>query len=191
MSTPETRRVLYIDTEHNCWDGSRPKGAEHEVFQLGVVEVNVRELRITRSTSYLIRTKQALSDRCTALTGMTNDRLRREGRPWPEVTQTLLKEYGPLNKMAFSWGHEAPAFQPMADMYGEFYGNPFRHLTDLGHSTSVMLGLERSLSLPDAMAQFGLTPLTPWHDAQVDATNLAHLHMAMMPMARTHVLTPA
>ena len=80
MTVPDEKhhtRSIYIDVEQSCWTGPPPPGMRQEIIEIGVVEMDLQTLEITRERARFVRPRRwEISDRCTELTGIT------EGEPW-------------------------------------------------------------------------------------------------------------
>lgn len=107
MKKHRSDRILAIDTEWTCWDGDPPAGMRPELIEIGIVEADPSTLEIVRERSFLVRPIHSrVSPYCEELTGISDDLLRREGRPLAEALRTLSKEFGPSRKVAIAWGDD-------------------------------------------------------------------------------------
>jgi inhibitor of KinA sporulation pathway (predicted exonuclease) len=92
-------QMLFVDGEFTCFDGPPPPGEIPEMIEMGVANLDLRTLTIDRYDSYLIKnTLSSISPKCTELTGITQEKLDKEGRHFGEVMQSFRKKYGPANK---------------------------------------------------------------------------------------------
>lgn len=153
-----------------------------EIIQIGIAEVDVRALQITRSASYYVRpVNSTISEYCTHLTGITPEIVQKKGRPIWEVLASIEKTFGPAFKTCFAWGRDGDALD--AACHHHDYENPF-NMVNLGQLFTLTYGLESALCLEAALTHLGRTFEGTAHDAGVDAVNTARLHMAMLQQAR-------
>jgi inhibitor of KinA sporulation pathway (predicted exonuclease) len=93
-------RSLYIDVEQTCWSEPPPVGMKQEIIEIGVCEMDLTTLEITRSKSYFVRPRRwEISAKCTQITGITTDDIR-TARPFPEIILALTEEFelpGPVH----------------------------------------------------------------------------------------------
>lgn len=177
-------RTLYIDVEQCCWEGPAPDGLANDIIQIGLVEVDTLALAIRRSRSYMVRPKKfEISTYCTNLTGITFEQVKQEGRPLNEITNNIIKEFGPKNKMCFAWGDDDSIIrQNCIDVNAS---NPFgRTIIDLGIMFRSTYLLKHNMALKNALQYLHIPFEGRAHDALVDASNLARLHCEMLRLTR-------
>ncbi len=177
-------QMLFIDGEFTCFDGPPPPGEVPEMFELGVANLDLRTLTIDRYDSYLIKnTLSTISPKCTELTGMTQERLNKEGRPLFEVFQSFRKKYGPANKAVAAWGKDEQAIR--RDCVNKNVEYPFSGIFyDLGRQHTLMTGTGKAIGLKAAIKDFGLKPYGNHHSGVDDAIELARYFIAMTKMMR-------
>lgn len=169
-------RVLHLDLELTCWEGEPPAGETSEIIQVGIVEVNTLDLRLSRKESFFVRSANTkVSEYCTNLTGITQRQVDRQGRAIYEVLNTIKNKYGSTRKVCYAWGDDEAAI----DRVCRTFPSPL-NMQDLGHNFKAMMGLEHGISLTNAIAMLGGAFEGRAHDALVDAENLARLHIMMM-----------
>ena len=70
-------RSLYIDVELTCWAEPPPTGMKQEIIEIGLAEMDLNTLVIAREKACFVRPRMwDISDRCTQLTGISNDDIR-------------------------------------------------------------------------------------------------------------------
>lgn len=81
----QSPRLVIMDTEQTCWEGSLERqwggpGEAREVIQIGAVALDTRDFSETGSFEILARPiiNPELSAFCSALTGLSNERMARE-----------------------------------------------------------------------------------------------------------------
>lgn len=181
-------KILFVDNEETCWDDMAPPGERAEVIEIGVAELSVESLQVTRAKSFLIRPQySSVSEYCTELTGHTEESLRRHGRPMSEVLRTIEKEFGPGSKAWFAWGRDRQSIDRDAALKGTL--SPFSAAYfDLGLYFSLSLGIGRSVGLTEAMEMYGIERLGRVHSGVDDAVQTARLWAAQAARARDLLL---
>ena len=176
-------RTLYFDFEYTCWDGPTPDDMVSETIQMGVVEADTKTLEITRMGRYYVRPVESeVSEFCTSLTGITREKLRKEGRPLREAVASMAKVFGPRSKVAYTWGSDGLAFEQIAKVPGGHLFFPQK--VDLGTQYRIEYGLDRNVSLLEALKLLGNETDGRAHDAQIDAMNVAALHLIQIEQRR-------
>jgi inhibitor of KinA sporulation pathway (predicted exonuclease) len=156
-------KVLVVDVEMTCWD--EPTDKVSEIIQIGVVEVDMVTLEITRrSMMYVTPVLNDLSDYCMNLTGITKRQVYKQGRPYADVINSLVKRFGLKNKMVFGWGRDDLAFGDDVDQYINLSA-----LYTMLLQTDTKYNLEEALKIEDIEFEGNA------HDALVDAENTAKL----------------
>lgn len=97
--------VVVLDLEATCWGGSSD-GQVSEIIEIGVCKLNFNH-SITKPRSIYVwpLLESKISDFCTSLTGITTEILKVEGMAFDGAMNTLLKEYGPTNRITATWGN--------------------------------------------------------------------------------------
>ncbi len=176
-------KIQFLDCEMLCWnDGRKLAGIQNHIIQIGIVEVDVQLLKITKEHSYFIRPKDRnfeVSDYCTTLTGITRSTLISEGHYFADVMQTIRKEYAPQNKTSYAWGSD---FEPIATHCSEYnVSNPWwSGIWDYGLLFRTAYSMKHKLPLSDALHELNLTFEGCPHNALNDARALSHLAIQMM-----------
>lgn len=178
----ESRRTLYMDLEMTCWEGAPPPGMWSEIIQIGIVEVDTETLKIGREAVYYVKPRHSTVDECcTALTGITQAKVQKQGRTFREVIATITKTFGFRSKACFTWGDDEAAIEVACA--GSDVLSPF-HMIDLGFLLRLEVGYHAAISLPKGLGVFGLEFEGAQHDALIDARNTARLHIAMLNRRR-------
>lgn len=172
-------RILFLDVEMTCWDGPPPEGEVQEIIEFGMAEVDVPTLALVRTGSILVRPESSkVSPYCERLTGITSERLRREGRRLSEVVGTLKKEWGTMSKAWMSWGADRRAVE--ADCGAKRVANPFSEaFHDIGMQFSFMMGSSGSIGLREAGTSLGLDFEGRHHSGEDDAAQAARIWIAL------------
>lgn len=186
MKKHRTDRILAIDTEWTCWDGEPPAGMRSELIEIGIVEADPSTLEIVRERSFLVRPLHSnVSPYCEALTGISADLLRTEGRPLPEVLRTLAKEFGPSRKALVAWGDDWGGIDGECRAAG--LDNPFpRELAlNFGLIYAIAAGCLERPALEQAVEAEGLGFDGRQHRAVPDAMATMRLFLAFSARQRT------
>jgi inhibitor of KinA sporulation pathway (predicted exonuclease) len=169
--------ALVVDVEETCWDGPPPPGMSPEIIEIGVAELDVRELVILRGASFLVRpVRSEVSAYCTAFTGHTGESLRRAGRPIAEVFRTFSKQFGPSKKVLMSWGDDWKELARDADLAGVANPFPREAFQNIGQMFTLMSGSRTRLGLAAALEAAALSFDGVRHRGVDDARNTAKLY---------------
>lgn len=178
-------KVLVVDVEETCWPkGEKPEGQESEIIQVGVAVLlsagdgAPRIVDETRSW-YAKPVRSRVSQFCTKLTGITQERLDREGLALAEV-------YGHVAGMSaneFAWASygdfDRRAFIRNARQSSLEYPFGERHL-NVKFLAAAANGWAEEVGMPVALQRMGLSLEGTHHDAAWDAFNVARLLAALL-----------
>lgn len=181
-------RILFIDVEMTCWDGPVPEGQAPEVIEIGVAELDLATLEVTRSQSYLVTPVfSKISPYCTDLTGITVEEMRRRGRPLKEVSARIVKDFGSRSKQWMSWGPDRRAIDGDHATKGvpATFSAAF---VDMGLEFKHSLGQSRGIGLTRAMQLYGLERTGRIHSGEQDAIDTALLWAEMSRRRRAELL---
>lgn len=91
-----TDKIIIIDLEATCWQGSVPSGQENEIIEIGLAVLEVQTGLITKNQGILIKPQRStVSPFCTELTTITPELLEQKGILFEEAIEQLTKEYQP------------------------------------------------------------------------------------------------
>lgn len=171
-------RILFVDLELTCWEDAAPEGEFPEIIEVGLAEVDVEGLLIVRSGSFLVRPEySSVSAYCESLTGITKERLRREGRKLGEVASSLRKGWGTGSKAWMSWGSDRRAV--LQDCERKSVINPFSEaFHDIGMQFTLMSGSGSAVGLSSALGLLGLEREGALHRGEDDAIQAARAWIA-------------
>jgi inhibitor of KinA sporulation pathway (predicted exonuclease) len=175
-------RSIYIDVEQSCWTGPPPPGMRQEIIEIGVVEMDLQTLKITREKAHFVRPRRwEISDRCTELTGITGDDIR-NARPFPDAITAVTQEFSPARTLSCTWGNDAVLIAAACQEHG--LKTPLRYRLDLAQLIQSAFLLRQTPSLRDAVEMLGLDFDGVPHGALVDARNTARVHAAFIRRMR-------
>jgi inhibitor of KinA sporulation pathway (predicted exonuclease) len=153
-----------------------------EVIEIGVVEMDLQTLAITRERSHFVRPRRwEISERCTELTGITKDDIK-DARPFPEVLASLTEEFSPSKALCCTWGKDAGLIGSSWQAQG--LKTPLRYLLDLARLFEGLFLLKQTAGLRSAVDMLGLEFDGVPHGALVDARNAARVHAAVIRRMR-------
>ena len=175
-------RALYIDLEWTCWDGPPPPGMTQEIIEIGVAEMDLITLEITKDASHFVRPRRwDISPKCTQLTGITRKNIL-TARPLADVLTDLSQEFRPRSVPCCSWGEDIPVLaKTCASMKLD---NPFRMPIDLCKVFQSVFALKQQPGLSAAIKMLGLEFDGFPHGALSDARNAARVHASILRWTR-------
>jgi len=166
-----------MDLEMTCWDEQPPRGMWPDIIQ-----VNTETLNVGRQAVHYVRPRHStISAYCTALTGITQEIIQRQGRPFQEVMATIARKFGFRSKACFTWGDDEAAIESACTVTN--VASPF-NLIDLSFLFRLEIGARSAISLPDGLRIMRQEFQGVQHDALTDARNTARLHIAMLRQRR-------
>lgn len=158
-------------------DGRSPKMGE--IIEIGVSEVDLDNLCISKRAQYLVKPDvDKISPECTLLTGHTQKKIDKHGRPLDEVIRSMIKSFGGLKSIYASWGRD--------DLYlfneckNKGIDAPFQEHINISliHNMRVK-SVGFSVGMKDALSHYNLELDGTHHSAYWDSYNLAKIYIAM------------
>lgn len=174
-------RIICLDLEMCCWnDGREPRTGE--IIEVGLAAVNLRTKEITdRSQYYVLPEHDEISEFCTELTGITQARLDKAGRPLGEVVASMREKYG-WHSVYAAWGRDNHVLRKECDAKG--VDMPFYEFHNLSSLFRIIKGgPKKRLGMRKAMAIQGLEFEGNQHSGADDAFNLARLALTFIRQA--------
>ncbi len=160
-------KVLIIDLELTCWD--IPTNDIPEIIQIGIVEVDIVERKITREREMFVKPQLTeISDFCTELTGITKKQVYKQGLEYSKAMDILNTKFGFANKLIIGWGRDDLAFKDGVDQY-----------MNLSYLYSMINQTTTKFKLEDALKNENLVFEGKAHNALVDARNTAVLFLKL------------
>ena len=170
--------VLYLDLELTCWDTTPPNGMQPEIIEIGIVEMDLTTLSLTREQAYFVRPRRwEISEKCTRLTGITGEDVK-SARPLDQVLALIAQQFAPLPRVCCAWGDDGAVLAAKCRAIG--IESPFRRSVDLALLLQHLLVAPGQMSLTAAMEFFGLGFDGVPHGALPDSRNTARLHAAIL-----------
>jgi inhibitor of KinA sporulation pathway (predicted exonuclease) len=176
-------RALYLDLEFTCWNVKPPQDMKPEIIEIGLAEMDLESLRITREATCFVRPRRwEISLKCTQLTGITSENIR-GAKPLEEALQTLLKNFGSTTDMpCCTWGDDLSVLNRSCASLG--LANPLKHHIDLSRLFQNAFVMKEQVSLTSAIRMMGLDFDGMPHTALADARNAALLHATLLRRMR-------
>jgi inhibitor of KinA sporulation pathway (predicted exonuclease) len=172
-----------------CWEnGIAPQGQTNHIIQIGIAEVSTDTLTITRSKNYYIRPSNRdfdLTDYCQDLTGISKSLLVDEGHYFPEVMQSIKKQFGG-NTPTFAWGDDYRPIMEHCLIYD--VSNPWLEMgiDDFGILFRGFYNIQKKLPLKTALDRLHLKFEGCPHNAINDAVALSALYMETCKRVRVN-----
>lgn len=86
-------KIVVVDSEATCWQEEPPADQVSDIIEIGLVTLDVRDLRLGKKRSILIRpSRSTVSAFCTKLTSLTQGQVQR-GSSLEEACSLLRDEY--------------------------------------------------------------------------------------------------
>jgi len=182
LSYESQSAMLYLDLELTCWDTTPPNGMQPEIIEIGIVEMDLNELSLTREQAYFVRPRRwDISEKCTSLTGIAAEDVK-SARPLDQIVALIAQQFAPLPRVCCAWGDDVARLAAKCEAIG--IESPFRRSVDLSVLLQHLLVAPGQMSLSAAMQFFGLAFDGVPHGALVDARNTARLHASILRRLR-------
>lgn len=175
-------RALYLDLEFTCWNVPPPPDMKPEIIEIGLAEMDLVSLRITREAACFVRPRRwEISLKCAQLTGITSGDIR-AAKPLGEALRALLMDFGSTDAPCCAWGDDVSLLSRSCASLG--LANPLKHQMDLSRLFQDAFVMKEQLSLGSAVRMMGLDFDGVPHNALADARNTAILHAAILRRMR-------
>ena len=170
--------ALYIDLEWTCWDHPPPPGIKQEIIEIGIVAMKLDTLTIIDEAAHFVRPRRwDISQKCTYLTGITDDDIRK-ARPLREVVSHLEQQFNPRGKPTYAWGHDVSILGEACRREG--MKSPFGDPVNLSLIFQGAFATVGHASLTSAVDLLGLVFDGFAHGALADSRNAALVHAWML-----------
>ena len=98
-------KIVVIDIEATCWEGSAPQGMSSDIIEFGVCLLDVNTGDISDNRGILVKPERSeISPFCTELTTITKELVEKEGISFKEACTILKKEYLTQSRAWASFG---------------------------------------------------------------------------------------
>jgi inhibitor of KinA sporulation pathway (predicted exonuclease) len=175
-------RAVYLDMEWTCWDSTPPEGMQQEIIEIGIVAMDLNELKILDEASYFVRPRRwEISLKCTQLTGITHEDIR-GARPLGEVLAALTERFQPKGIPCCTWGEDASVLARACRSIGHV--NPFVRSIDLSGVFQGAFATKERIGLRAATEMLTINFDGFAHGALPDARNTALIHASILRRLR-------
>ncbi len=172
--------IVVFDTEYTAWKGSRERnwcypGQYREIVQIGAVKLDVRRgLEEIDSFERIARPRfnPTLSEYFIELTGITQERLDREGADFAEVLRDFVEFAGP-GTIIYSNGGDEKNLYENCGYYGVICPLGIDRFRNLSAFLSAEAHATCHVETGTLDAVFGIPSDLPAHDGLADARKLA------------------
>lgn len=177
------RKITCFDLEMTCWNDGRERRTG-EIIEVGVASIqlpgteNPKGCVLERSQYYVLPEKDEISDYCTELTGITQARLNKSGRPLADVLESMKTKYG-HHSIYGAWGRDNLVIQKECAEKG--ISVPFYEFLNL--KTLFMINnriRNKRFGMLKAMEMSGLEFEGDPHSGYSDSYNLARLTLTFI-----------
>ncbi|MCS4305116.1 3'-5' exonuclease [Chryseobacterium sp. BIGb0232] len=99
-------KITVIDIEATCWEDEKPpENQEREIIEIGICKLNLSDGSIEDKRSYFVKPyKSEVSEYCTKLTGITAEKLEKEGISFQEACSRIKNRYNSLVRTYSGYG---------------------------------------------------------------------------------------
>src|SRR5215468_2050454 len=97
-------RIVVVDVESTCWEGSPPSGERSEIIEIGISTVDITSGQVLDRDSILVRPEHSrVSAFCTQITTLTRQQVD-EGIPFREACRALRERHQTKDRLWASYG---------------------------------------------------------------------------------------
>jgi inhibitor of KinA sporulation pathway (predicted exonuclease) len=168
--------ILVVDLEATCWEGDPPPGEVSDIIEIGLAVVNLRDLVVTASESFLLKPpRSTVSEFCTKLTTITQAMLDDSGGQLTDAVAQLRRKYKSSERTWASYGdYDRKMMESCCRDLGVPYPFGPRHI-NVKNLIAVGRGWPKELGMAQALDYLDI-PLEGTHHRGVDdAINIAKI----------------
>jgi inhibitor of KinA sporulation pathway (predicted exonuclease) len=174
-----------LDLELTCYDaGIFPAGERPEIIEFGITTVDLTTRQILKTFSIpVVPTMSKVSPFCTALTGWTEAKLRRQGVSFEEACRRISEKYGGANRLLVTDSDdEADTVARQCQLLGVAnpFGNSRQNVSTL---FQLLMRDKRNVGLDEMLTALGLAFEGRRHSGADDSKNIARLFLAILDKA--------
>lgn len=143
--------INVVDIEATCYRNNRfPKGEKPEIIQIGISQLNLRNLNIIKKDCiYIIPEQSRISNYCIKITGITDEIISDKGIYFKNAIDILVDKYKSKKVSWSSWGGiDKILFKKQCEYYSIEY--PFNSYVDIQLFFSNIYGFFKTISLKEA-----------------------------------------
>lgn len=180
--------INVIDVEATCWSGNPPPGEVSEIIEVGLCELDSRTLEIGKRRSVLcFPVDSEISEFCTKLTTLTDDKVRSEGIEYAGVCTLLRTFHDSKNRIWASFGdYDRKAFFENCVRRGVDYPFGPRHL-NVKTLAALAFGWRAEPGMDEVLKRLGMDLVGTHHRGGDDAYNIALILREILRTARGRI----
>lgn len=186
MASIRLEKLLICDEEFSCQQDPFWTKENGELIEIAIVPLDLKTLEIRHDLAWssLVKpTRTEVNEYCTNLTGITAEMVRKEGKPFSEVCNSIENQFG-HGSAWLTWGESDRDVLLRASEYaGVRYPMAKTHINGK-HLYSVLRGRRRELGFKKALQAEGIQFEGTPHRAMSDAKNLAVLWQKLLSEIR-------
>jgi inhibitor of KinA sporulation pathway (predicted exonuclease) len=167
--------LLIVDVEATCWEGRTPPGQQNEIIEIGICQLDLESLEISRARGILVKPQRSkVSEFCTQLTTLTQEQVD-GGLLFDEACKVLETEYASMEYPWGSWGsYDMRMFTDQCPSFGVTYPFSSQHI-NLKKRFAAAFGLSRPMGMAGALRYLNLELIGTHHRGEDDAPNIARI----------------
>ena len=177
-------RVLVIDIEATCWEGTIPEGQESEIIEVGICTLEVASGQRLEKRSILVKPIHSqVSPFCTQLTTLTQEQVA-QGIPFAEACALLQADYRAKDRVWASYGdYDRQLFEHQCQSQKIAYPFSSRHI-NIKTLVALQRALPRELGMAAALRLLELPLEGTHHRGDDDAWNIAQILSLLLRSSR-------
>ena len=177
-------KIVVVDVESTCWEGSPPHGEESEIIEVGLCLLDVATGARDVKHSILVRPERStVSPFCTRLTTLTQEAVA-GGVPFARACAILRDEYNSRERVWASYGdYDRRQFHRQCQERGIPYPFGPTHV-NVKNLFALAMNLEEEVSLVEALSLLGWQLEGTYHRGDDDAWNIARLLAEILQRSR-------
>lgn len=177
-------RMIVVDVEATCWEGSPPPGQENEIIEIGICTLEVSSGQRLEKESILVKPERSrVSEFCTKLTTLTQEQVDR-GIPFAEACGILQKKYLTHERVWASYGdYDRAQFERQCQHRHKLYPFGSRHL-NVKTLFALVRALPREVGMAKALEILDIPLEGTHHRGGDDAGNIAAILSKLLWQSR-------
>jgi len=180
--------INVIDIESTCWKGNPPPGEKSEIIEVGLCTLETPRLETGIKRSVLcFPVDSVVSEFCTQLTTLTDDKIRMEGVPFEDACTWLRVFAKSKDRIWASFGdYDRRMFEECCGRYGVPYPFGPRHL-NVKTLVSLAFGWRHEFGMEEVLRRLDLPLVGTHHRGGDDAANIAQILRVVLENARGRI----
>jgi inhibitor of KinA sporulation pathway (predicted exonuclease) len=174
--------VLIADLECSCWrtNSEQPKTQFSEIIEIGITEIDIKQLKILRTCSILVKPKSSkISKFCTELTTLTQEQVD-SGITLAQACEKLKLRFKSENRVWSSWGnYDRKQFYKNCKDYNINYPFGQKHM-NISNMFALLYGLSEDPNMEDALKYINLPLVGVQHRGDDDSRNIANIFLYIL-----------